>query len=233
MTTETTPGAQGPEGGQAVPQGTNPQPEGQNPGIQHRIDQLTARYHEAERRNAELQGRFEAQQQMMLQQMQQAQQPQPRDPFEHLPEDYRDAARAAAQAAERQAAARIQQLEQRYGQQLAAMQLQNAIQGQPPQVAQMAQQLYANWQRAGHTGWTPQDAVIYARGQLGIPAQQAAVPTPPPDPFGGSFTHLPQSAPPPPPARPGAPNAAPPPDIESDPVAAAAYYEQKLGNNSW
>lgn len=44
--------------------------------------------------------------------------------------------------------------------------LQQALVGVPPEVAKVAKQLYADWQRNGNTGWAPIDAVVYARGAV-------------------------------------------------------------------
>lgn len=65
-------------------------------------------------------------------------------------------------------------IQQTAGQQrmtVAQLELQTALNGQPVEVQQLAQKLYMDWQRSGNTGWAPKDAVIYARGQLGITGQ--------------------------------------------------------------
>lgn len=53
------------------------------------------------------------------------------------------------------------------------MELQQAVQGQPKEVGELANRLYHQWRQAGNTGWTPQDAVVYARGKLGVAGQTA------------------------------------------------------------
>lgn len=233
MSTENDPVAQGPQDGAAVPSNeANPQPQGgTNEGIERRIGQLTAARYDAERRAAELQGRYEALQQVVMQQSQQPA-PQPADPWANLPEEHREVARAVVPQLNQQWERRMQQMDARYRQELGALQLQAAVATQPPQVQQLASQLYQDWQRTGRTGWTPQDAVIYARGHLGIPSQQPAAPQPPADPFATpTYRPLPNSTPPPPAAARGAPQQ--PPDMESDPAGAAAYWERQLDGKTW
>lgn len=57
----------------------------------------------------------------------------------------------------------------------AELQLQAALNNQPPAVAKRAAELMKSWQVGGFTGWSPQDAIIYARGELGA----GAAPPPP------------------------------------------------------
>lgn len=51
-------------------------------------------------------------------------------------------------------------------QKLGAQEVQVQFQGEDPAVLAKAKELMGNWRQSGHTGWTPQDAITYAKGQL-------------------------------------------------------------------
>lgn len=78
--------------------------------------------------------------------------------------------------------------------QVAMTEMQLALANQPPQVAQLAQQLYQQWQANGYTGWKPSDAITFARGQLGVGGGQPPPGAQRPDP---SHAFTPGGAPPP------------------------------------
>lgn len=74
------------------------------------------------------------------------------------------------------------------------MELNQAMSSQPKEVQELAGRLLQSWRQQGYTGWKPQDAITFARGQLGVantpPPRRThnddMVPggSPPPDPRG-------------------------------------------------
>lgn len=64
----------------------------------------------------------------------------------------------------------------RTAQTTAQLELQAALAGQPEAVQKEATRLFGMWQNANLTGWAPKDAVIYARGALGITGAAPARP---------------------------------------------------------
>lgn len=58
--------------------------------------------------------------------------------------------------------AMIEQLDSR----LAGTRFAQVSSGYDPQVVQLAQQLQANWRASGKTGWEPEDALVFAQGEL-------------------------------------------------------------------
>lgn len=68
---------------------------------------------------------------------------------------------------------KLHQLEQQNATQLGQIRFQQAIQGKDPRVVQRAQQLLGIWAKdPSKGGWTPEDALVYASGELGIPIVQ-------------------------------------------------------------
>lgn len=241
MSDETnSPNAQGtPTGadGQAQAQTPAPQPAGsdQFAGLQKRIDELTARAHDAERRReAEVNELRQMNQQLLMsvaqgQQTQQyAQSAQPAVDIDPERRKEIDAVMAPLIAQQqRQYAALVFQTGQA---QLAAV-----TSGQHPEVARRTQAIWADAVAKGAhlNGFTPQQALTWARGELvdvlvadaqkgqqvrqgqqlnaqpqGLPVQSAVVPR--------------QNA-----------QQASEPDLDEDPEKASAYYAQRLGEKSF
>lgn len=65
----------------------------------------------------------------------------------------------------------VQALEQRLAQMTAKLEhqeFQTLAAKEDPRVMQQAQKLMADWKRGGYSGWEMKDALIYARGMLGV-----------------------------------------------------------------
>lgn len=147
--------------------------------VQKRIDELTARSKDYERQNAELNARAQEQSQMLaaiLTQRQEAQVPVQKAP--ELPEGMDPAtAQYMQQMFERSLDQRMRPLMAQLGQVQgvsAAQQAAAAASQYGAQVQQRAAALAQNWQAKGLTGFTPEDAAIYAAGEAFRAQHQAA-----------------------------------------------------------
>ena len=171
-------------GGTYVPADITPGQDNQTPtstqtpdSIQKRFDEMTAQTREMERR-------FQAQQELNMQLMAQLakgnQPPQaqaPQAPQFQLPEGM-DPSMAQAFKAQQdffqaQLAQQAKQMEQLMSQNLGQvrmtteqLQFQQAAQAYPEPVRQLAAQRLAQWRQGGYTGWSPEDALRYAAGEL-------------------------------------------------------------------
>lgn len=140
-------------------------------GVQKRIDELTAKYHAAERIAQEAQARAQQSTELLAQMMSRPQEPQVRqEPQLQVPEGMDEATARYMQALfERTLDARVKPLmAQLQGVQgaTAAQQAQQAAQAFGDKVAQRSAQLAAQWQAAGlHNVFKPDDAAIYALGE--------------------------------------------------------------------
>jgi len=163
------PNAQGTEQAAVPPQQTPSVPEG----IQKRFDELTANWRQTE---AKLQEREQA-----FQQLQQ-----------HNAELVSLVATLAPKATEPQAPAvdidpdekrkveavlspQLKAMEQRLAAlqaQLAESRFQQVAAQEDPRVVAEAQKLLQVWQRNGYSGWTQEDAIVYARGKLAASDRQ-------------------------------------------------------------
>lgn len=158
-------------------------------GVQHRIDELTAQLRDSQRQAAEAQAAAQQAMQLAAQNFAQSARPPPPAPpqltvdipegmdpaaasfFKNLTSSFQQAM-AAQQQSFQQALAQTQGATQ---QQMANFQLQNMLAQETPEVQRMASQLLADWQRRGLQGFEAKDAIIYARGALGVgkaPAQR-------------------------------------------------------------
>lgn len=172
MGNETDPAAQGQPpaaegaGNTSQEQGANQAP-GQHEGFQKRIDQLTAERRAAEQREEMLRAQLAELTNSVIQRAQQAEAPQT-PPVEITPEEKAkyDYVTAPLQR-------QLEELKQQNAAQLGQLRFQQAIAGKDPRVVQRAQQLLAAWQKdPSKGGWTPEDALVYASGELGIPIVQ-------------------------------------------------------------
>lgn len=164
--------------------------------VQQRIAEITAEKKAALERASALE---ETNRQLMAQfsqamaQMQVQRQPEPQAPAVpqfQIPEgmdpgvaslfqQQQAAFQAMLAQSQKQTEAIVAQATGRVAQTTAQLQMEQALNGQPPEVRQLATRLFMDWQRAGNTGWAPQDAIIYARGQLGVTGPAARVPSDP------------------------------------------------------
>jgi hypothetical protein len=148
--------------------------EAQQPaGVEVRINQLVAEREEARRQMEALQSQAqqrEAQYLAMLERMstQQAQAAQPAAPEI-------DPALAAAMAHYMKPLQdQFAQVQHQLYQQNAQMQFQQRASQEDPRVVQKAQELLSQWKQTGKTGWNPEDALVFARGILGVATPQQA-----------------------------------------------------------
>jgi hypothetical protein len=157
------------------------------PGVQKRIDELTARSKAAEEAASAERVQREQLAQLLLAQSQQAQRTPPPEPPK-MPElpcpegmdpsiwaafNMQSRATAAflaeqqSRALEARLAPALRNLQMSQGE----MEFQRAAQGVDPAIGAEARKLLDTWQRAGLTGWTPNDAVVYAAGQAALKRQ--------------------------------------------------------------
>lgn len=157
---------------------TNPQPPKPDP-IQERINELTRNLYEERRAREAQQAQFNELMAAQIRANQQPKEEQPVVPDIQLPEGIDPALAAilkqqnehfrnALEAANKRAEMVAQQYARGAQQTAEQIALQQAVVGQPKQVADLAIQLFNNWRQNGKTGWEPVDAVTFARGQLGI-----------------------------------------------------------------
>lgn len=181
---------QSPEGQPVAP--TNgadgAQPQTPNP-VQQRIDELTGQFRETQRQLVEQQN---LNQRMMADMLARQNAPvaptAPSVPTLQIPEGM-DPTMAAFLKAQNDAWAGQFAAMQKQTQELVAntarqsamstaqLAFQQAVVGEDPRVAQRAATLLNAWQSDPRfQGWTPKDAIIYARGELGVPAPGAMQP---------------------------------------------------------
>jgi hypothetical protein len=136
-------------------------------GIQKRIDELTARTHEAQRNNEQLMQLLQQKDaqitELVAMRMNQQQAPQEEDV---------NVDPTIARALERIVGKHLSPVQQQlgqYGQMMQKIEFQNLTANYEPQVVQRADQLMAQWKREGRTGWAMPDALVMASYQLGIP----------------------------------------------------------------
>lgn len=193
-------------------QSTNAQVDGQSsavpPGVQKRIDEMTAQLHEARRAATEAQ---QAAMEAMSLAARGAHQPQAPVPPQapvfkvDLPEgmDPGQAAfftqltgqfQAALDSQRKATEAAMAQMAGSMGQQSAHLQLQMRLASQPPAVQDLAQKLMADWQRSNKSGWAPEDAISFARYNLGLPREGVKAPPPAPNGDAGDQTIVAPSA---------------------------------------
>lgn len=147
-------------------QSTNDQATNSNPGVEARINQLVAEREEARRQAMELQTasqQKEMQYLQMLERMSQQQRPpleeqQPIDPA-------LDAAMKRYLAPMQQ---QFAQMSHQIAQQQAQLQFAQTAAQEDPRVVAQAQKLMAQWKQEGKTGWGAPDALVFARGMLGV-----------------------------------------------------------------
>lgn len=158
--------AQGPEAGAAQPDNKS---ENALPGVQARIDELTAKFRQAEdqlaAKDAQItailasiasgQGSRNAAQEP-------AQPPVEIDPDEQKKLDYLLAQRMGP----------LQAMIERLERTQVAQQFQQYEQQVPPEVLKRSQELQLAWARSGKQGWVPQDALTYAYGEYNLKAAQ-------------------------------------------------------------
>lgn len=233
------PNAQGPStgtDGQAQTQTPAPQTAGaeQFAGFQKRIDELTAKSYEAERRHqAEMQELRSLNTQLLSTFAAGQPQPQVQQPQVEIDPEIKKQMEAYTAPLLQQQQRQMSQVVLQMGQQA----LEAVVQGQDPRVAQRTRALYADAVAKGaHIthGFTPQQALTWARGELfdqlvadankskqvqqgqsfnaqpqGLPAQSAVAPSP------------------------GTKQAATAPDPEEDPEGASAFYAQQLAGKTF
>lgn len=162
------------ENGNPIAQGTDTAPgagqdEAQKSGFEQRIAELTAKMREAERGQSELR----EQNMVLLQTLATGSQVQtPAAPAVEIdPERVKEM--------DAYVTPKVRQLEQMLARVEGALmqsEFQRAAQGVDPEIAREAEKLQANWRKQGFTGWTPQDALVYAAGAQALkqsPQQQA------------------------------------------------------------
>lgn len=143
-----------------------PQAPVQSDGIQRRFDELTARFHEAERaRQAAATQNQELMQMLLSQQHSRAPAP-PQDP--QIPDNVDPEMRQLLEAYTAPLKRQLAETQVQYGRQLSMMQLrQEAAQaGYDNRVVSRAEQLLNQWSNQRLQGWNPGDALTYAAGEL-------------------------------------------------------------------
>lgn len=142
-------------------QGTVTEPVAQgNSGVEARINELTAKFRDAERAVADKDAQISALIQAQLAQQTQVRQPEQTQQVEIDPE--------FAKAADAWGGPKLKQLQDTIARlEAATVQAQFATlqASEPAEVVKRAQELQLAWQRSGKQGWVPQDALTYARGE--------------------------------------------------------------------
>jgi hypothetical protein len=182
MADELDPTAQGTD----APDDANQQSNGQDDfkaGIQKRIDELTAKSHEAQRQNEQLM-------QMLQQKDAQITELAATLMTRGAPAQEDDASLdpTIARALEKTVGKFLTPLQQQmaqYGQMMQKIEFQQMTSQYEPQVVQQAEKLMQQWKREGRSGWAMPDALIMASYQLGIPPKAQASQTRAPN---GQFT---------------------------------------------
>jgi hypothetical protein len=197
-----------------------------NSGIQKRIDELTAKYRQAE--DALRQRDAQNQELMMALMTQRAAPAAAEPPPEFDPEEKRKLDYVTAPLMQR-----MEQMQKQFERQMGAVQLQQTTQRVgDPEVAREAQALYQKWQgNPDVKGFNAEDAVIYAAGKKALAAQLAAN-------ANAALQNFNNGAPPPmfngrqPPSAPV--EAAVPADIDTwDNDKQAAYWEKQLAGKAF
>lgn len=160
-------------------------------GIQKRIDELTARYHDSERRASEMLSAKDQQIAQLANALSARLQPQTPDPLEGIHPDDRRKVEAIMTPQLR----RIEEMTARLDAVMAQQRFEQATQQVgDDRVATIAKDLMADWRRRGLPGWTPEDAVIHAQGIVTMQEKQnAARPAPGRD-TRGRFAESPNAA---------------------------------------
>ena len=229
------------EAGDSAPQGNQDAPkQGSNPGdgIQKRIDELTARFHE-ERRAAQAKDQQIAELvRALAERSSQPAQQQAADPFEGFEPEERQKFAAVLNPLQerlRQYEAylpKVQAMEAR----LAEMQFKSAASqmGFDEGVQQRAMQLMQTWRNKGYTGWNPEDALTFAAGQLAMEDRQRnQTSRDERGRFNGGSQSLVGGHAAPTSPNPRQPDAVPA-DLESwDPAKQAEFWEKRLGNKGF
>lgn len=145
-------------------------------GAEARIAELTRQNHELQRQNAETQREMMERLAEITTRL--ASQPVPTAAPQHYepPPEPEFSDPEVGRYLKRQQAmfdAQLRANQQQMAQQIAVLQFQTVAANQPPAVVKRAQELWMAWQKSGHTGWTPKDAITYARGELGDVDSQA------------------------------------------------------------
>jgi hypothetical protein len=198
-------------------------------GFQARVNELTAEKHAFRR---ELDDLRNTNQQMMLALAQRNQEPQVQLPQVEIdPERKKEMDAYLQPLLQQQAAQHARQIAQ-----LTQAQLPGLLQGQDPRVSARAQEIWNHAQASGDhlRGFTPQQALVYAKGELAdaliaaarVPAVNPAVAQT--QQYNAQGQVLPGQTTTPPAGQRQA--AKPPPDMDEDPEGAAAYYAAKLGD---
>lgn len=215
---------------------TQPPPQESN-GIQKRIDELTAEKYEARRaaealqqQNAELTNNLAR---LMAQQVEaRYEQARPQAPDVEIDEGTRkilDAYVAPKLGAQERTIRALQE-------QLAQAEYAQAAAKFEPLVQARAKDLMNAWSRGGQTGWTPQDALIYAQGELALRTprdEKGRFTTPPAQKPPEVFTRAPAQVAPAAPGSAVAPEYLNPTSPEYDANKAIAYYEKTLDGKAF
>lgn len=218
--------------GQAQAQSPAPNQVGpeQFAGLQHRINELTARAHEAERRrDSETQELRQMNQQLLLAMA--SGQAQAQAPQVEIEPDERK--KYEAFMAPQLAALRAQQ--DSFLAQSMQMQLESVVKGQHPEVERRARAIFADAISKGahKTGFNPVAALTYAKGELAdvllaAATQNAQVAQ------GQNFNRQSQTLTSQSVVVPNAANQqVAEPDLDDDPEKASAFYAQRLGNKAF
>lgn len=165
----TDPIAQGPNA-EGTPASETPSQENQpNAGFQKRIDELVAKHADAQRRAEELSIINTQQMQMLMNQavpQVQSQGPQPGELPPELLQQVDPTLLKVIEAMTAKQSAQFQQVIARLEGQQAQQAFQQRAASLPPEVVANGQKLMNDWRRAGLQGWTPEDALTYAMGQI-------------------------------------------------------------------
>lgn len=132
-------------------------------GIQKRIDELTAKFRGEQEANQHLL----AQNQELMRTIAQIAEKNIAATYEAAPQvevDPED--RRKVEAVFTPYMRKLESMVQQLSSQVASSQVASVAQGEDPRVVQRAQELMRGWRSAGKQGWEPQDAVIYARGEV-------------------------------------------------------------------
>ncbi len=155
------------ENGNPIAQGQETEPETpEKPsGIEARINELTAKFREAERALNERSNQVaerDAQIATLLTTLAAGRQ----EPVQTQQVDIDPDEQRKFDALMSPRMLQMQRQLERLEQELSASQFRQVATGVEPEVAKRAQELMGAWKRNGYSGWTPEDAVTYAQGEL-------------------------------------------------------------------
>lgn len=216
---------------QATPEAVQPPAPDAFQGIQKRIDELTARYHEVDRVRQDLALQNQTLMQALTEKLaQQSVQVINQEPEYSIPDNIDPDTLKVIEAVTQKSLKQIEQRQSQFEAFLSQQRAEQVLSSADPAIAADAKKLLDAWSAKKLQGWTPEDAVVYAAGQRALAQLKAG------DSQRKAFAAVEQpiatqAAPPPVASSSGAST---PKDIDKWPAEKqAAYYEKLLDGKLW